>query len=131
MEEFKDRLESYRLECGLNKSQMANKLGVVRSFYSMLSNGERTPSENILDRLEELTGKNGAYWIYGIDVDMETYIKEQESFKNIKEITQTLLNTNVLDLENPINEDTQPIFLKALTADILTLIEKQKIDKAK
>lgn len=131
MEEFKDRLESYRLECGLNKSQMANKLGVVRSFYSMLSNGERTPSENILDRLEELTGKNGAYWVYGIDVDMETYIKEQESFKNIKEITQTLLNTNVLDLENPINEDTQPIFLKALTADILTLIEKQKLDKAK
>lgn len=131
MEEFKDRLESYRLECGLNKSQMANKLGVVRSFYSMLSNGERTPSENILDRLEELTGKNGAYWIYGIDIDMETYIREQEAFKNIKEITQALLNANVFDSENPINEDTQPILLKALTADILTLIEKQKLDKAK
>ena len=131
MKGFKERLEDYRHDCGLNKTQMARKLGIKANLYSMLSTGERTPSENILDRLEELTGKNGAYWIYGIDIDMETYIKEQESFKNIKEITQTLLNTNVLDLENPINEDTQPIFLKALTADILTLIEKQKLDKAK
>lgn len=131
MENFKERLENYRHDCGLNKTQMAKKLGIKANLYSMLSTGDRSPSEEVLNKLEELTNKNGAYWIYGIDIDMEKYIQEKEAFKNIKEITQTLLNANILDLNNPINEETQPIFLKALTADILTLIEKQKIEKAK
>lgn len=131
MKEFKDRLEEYRVEKKLNKSQMAEKLGVGRSFYSMLSTGDRSPSEEILNKLHSITGKNGAYWIYGVDIDMETYLLEKESFKNVKQITNTLLDANILDLENPINEETQQIFLKALAADIISLVNKQQIEKAK
>lgn len=125
MLEFKDRLEEYREICKLNKTAMANKLGIKPTLYSMLSTGDRKPSNDILERLVRLSNKPAAYWVYGIDIDMESYLLERESFKNIKQLTDTLLNANALDTSDPINEETERIFLKALKTDLLAYINKK------
>ena len=125
MLEFKDRLEEYRESCKLNKTAMASKLGIKPNLYSMLSTGDRKPSDDILNKLVSLSNKPAAYWVYGVDIDMEAYLLERESFKSIKQLTDTLLNANVLDVSDPINEETEKIFLKALKADLLAYINQK------
>ncbi|WP_055069421.1 helix-turn-helix transcriptional regulator [Clostridium massiliamazoniense] len=122
--EFKNRLEKYREECNLNKKEMAKKLGISRSLYSMLINGSRTPSDQVIENLVKISGNNEAYWTFGIDISMDEYLKERESFKTLKEISLSLFKNGIITKENPLTDYTQEIFLKALEADLICFLNK-------
>ncbi len=122
--EFKNRLEKYREECNLNKKEMAKKLGISRSLYSMLINGSRTPSDQVIENLVKVSGNNKAYWTFGIDISMDEYLKERENFKTLKEISLSLFKNGIITKENPLTDYTQEIFLKALEADLICFLSK-------
>lgn len=44
-------LKFIRLQHGLNGSQMARRLGISKSYYSMLERGIREPSKNVAVRI--------------------------------------------------------------------------------
>lgn len=44
MNEFKDKLVARRIELGLNKNEMAKKIGWTRMYYSRFESGDLIPS---------------------------------------------------------------------------------------
>lgn len=88
--EFKDRLLEFRKSLKIKtKQDMAEKLGITRSLYSMLENGTRKPSQNVLDKLFEISNKPDEYWLYGV-LKEKDYLDKRECFKSLKEFIKNL-----------------------------------------
>lgn len=128
--EFNDRLKEFREFLNIKtKQEMANKLGITRSLYSMLENGTRKPSQNVLDKLVEISNKPEEYWIYGITQEDE-YLNVREEFKSVKRAYNELkLLGLATDLDN-LNSTEKDILLLALRADLKHL-EKKNLNNNK
>lgn len=48
---FSERLEKYRNELHLKKKDMADKLQVSESYYSLIESSKRFPSKNFIEKL--------------------------------------------------------------------------------
>ena len=46
-----ERIKEKRLELGLSQEQFANKIGVTQGAISMIENGERTPSLEMITKI--------------------------------------------------------------------------------
>lgn len=123
---FKERLVEFRSNLGLNKRQMANKLGMNESYYNMVESGKRNPSKTVMDNLVALSGKPEEYWIYGI-VDDKEYIDSRKEFKCTGKAVEQLLE---LGFNNELFQNTngdeivikkgsiEELLIAALKADI-------------
>lgn len=49
-------LKKLRKQQGLNKTQMAKKLGIAKSYYTMLENGQREISKSLAIRIHDEFG---------------------------------------------------------------------------
>lgn len=126
--EFKDRLKCYREELNIKThTEMSEKLGISRSLYGMLENGNRKASKEVLDALVSLSNKNEEYWVYGVTSDDEL-IRLREEFKCLKMAIDRLEGTNALDLgsNGEWSQDIERLLLSALKADILHIQLKEK-----
>lgn len=47
----RDKLKELRIKHDLNHAEMAKKLGIVRSAYTMIENGNRNPSLAVIENL--------------------------------------------------------------------------------
>ena len=81
---FNERLEKYRNELHLKKREMANKLEVSESYYSLIENGKRHPSKNLIEKLVVISELPEEYWVYGINT--EDYINTRDDFKSLKKL---------------------------------------------
>jgi len=126
--EFKDRLKEYREELKIKtKQEMANKLNITRSLYSMLENGARKPSQDVLDKLVRASNKPEEYWIYGITQEKE-YLEKRDEFKSTKRAYKELKSLGLAkDLSN-LDDTEKHILLLALSADLKHLEEKEKYE---
>ena len=123
--QFKDRLKQYRESLEIStKTEMAKFLGIARSLYSMLENGEREPSQDVLDKLVLRSDKPEEYWLYGVESEKE-YLKSREEFKMVKRMVYDLINIGVITDEE-ISENVCEVLLAALKADIKHIILKMK-----
>lgn len=52
---FKERLEKYSHELHFNKTEIAHKLEVSDSFYSLIELGKRKPSKNFMKKLVSIS----------------------------------------------------------------------------
>lgn len=124
--EFKDRLEQYRLSLNIKtKVAMAEKLGIARTLYTMLENGTREPSKDVLEKLFLLSNKPEEYWLYGIEDD--EYIDKRKEFKCLKDAVTQLMQIGLLkNEEDYTNPTVHEVLDAAMKADVLHLIEKNK-----
>jgi transcriptional regulator with XRE-family HTH domain len=123
--EFKDRLEKYRKEIGINKKRdMAKKLHLSESFYNLLESGKRPPSKKVLESIVALSGKPEVYWVYGIENEKE-YLKNREEFKCLKDAITQLDKIGLLDISKEFNEGVKEVILAAALADVTHIIEKK------
>lgn len=127
--EFKDRLKEFRESLGIKtKQDMADKLNITRSLYSMLENGSRKPSQNVLDILFELSNNPEEYWLYGITKEND-YLDKRQEFKCLKRSYSELKALGLLNDLNNLNETEKHILLLALTADLKHLEKKSEHKK--
>lgn len=126
---FKDRLKEYRLELGIKtKVEMAQKLGIVRTLYSMLENGSREPSRDVLEKLFLMSEKPEEYWLYGI-TDEKEYLNTREEFKCSKDSFNQLDEIGMLKEGWELSETVKEVILAAAIADYTHLLEKRKMKK--
>lgn len=126
--EFKDRLKKYREELKIKtKQEMANKLNITRSLYSMLENGARKPSQDVLDKLVRASNKPEEYWIYGITQEKE-YLEKRAEFKATKRAYKELKSLGLAKDLNNLDDTEKHILLLALSADLKHLEEKEKYE---
>ena len=64
---FNERLKQYRKNLHLQMNEMAAKLQVSDSYYSLIENGKRSPSKTIMEKLVLISELPEEYWIYGIN----------------------------------------------------------------
>lgn len=128
---FSDRLEKYRNEFHLKKKEMADKLQVSESYYSLIESGKRSPSKNFIEKLVLLSELPEEYWIYGIN--QEDYVNTRDEFKSLKKALDTILDLGSFGNVNEIfDEDNTPkdslgrLLISALKADMECMIEKRK-----
>lgn len=65
-------LENTRIKNKLNKSEMAKRLRIGKSYYSMVTNGKREVSKNIALRLESEFG-------VPLDVSLRPQVHDSET----------------------------------------------------
>lgn len=131
---FNDRLEKYRNELHLRKKEMADKLQVSESYYSLIESGNRNPSKTIIEKLVLISELPEEYWIYGINT--EEYVNTRDDFKSLKKALDTVLelgsikNVNeIFDQNNNPKDSLGRLLIAALKSDIACMIEKRKSNK--
>lgn len=128
---FSERLEKYRNELHLKKKDMADKLQVSESYYSLIESSKRSPSKNFIEKLVLVSELPEEYWIYGIN--QEDYLNTRDQFKSLKKALDNILDLGYFDNANEIfDEDNTPkdslgkLLISALKADMQYMIEKRK-----
>lgn len=126
---FNERLEKYRSEFHFNKTEMAHKLEVSDSYYSLIEGGKRNPSKNFIDKLVSLSEIPEEYWLYGIS--KEDYLSARYDFKVLRKTLDTILELSTIKSANEIfDHNNNPkdslgrLLVAALKADIKCMIEK-------
>ncbi|KOC47743.1 hypothetical protein ADU86_03865 [Clostridium botulinum] len=128
---FNDRLREFRANLNIKtKQEMANKLGITRSLYSMLENGSRKPSQAVLDKLFQISNQPEEFWLYGVTKEKD-YLNTREEFKSLKRVYKELKKLELLkDLDNLTTTEKEMLLL-ALKADLKHLEEKNEYDDEK
>lgn len=128
---FNDRLEKYRNELHLKMKEMADKLQVSESYYSLIESGKRNPSKNFIEKLVLISESPEEYWIYGIDA--ENYVNTRDEFKSLKKALDTILELDsIKDVNEIFDEHNNPkdslgrLLIAALKADVNCMIEKMQ-----
>lgn len=126
---FNERLEKYRNELHFNKTEMAHKLEVSDSYYSLIESGKRKPSKNFIEKLVSLSKMPEEYWLYGIS--KEDYLSARYDFKVLRKTLDTILELSTIENANEIfDHNNNPkdslgrLLVAALKADIKCMIEK-------
>lgn len=127
---FNHRLEQYRESLHLKKKELADKLQISESYYSLIESGKRNPSKTFIEKLVFISELPEEYWIYGIS--REDYVNTRDDFKCLKKALDTILeldsikNVNeVFDSHNNPKDSLGRLLIAALKADIDCIIEKR------
>lgn len=128
--EFKDRLIEYRKSLNIKtQTEMAKQLDTNRQYYSNLESGYKEPSNIILKKLSEHSGKPEYYWKYGLED--KDFIDERKEFKCLYGVIEELNETDLLELDDKDRwtYEIESVLLTALKADILHMQLKRKNKK--
>lgn len=128
---FNERLKEYRNKLHLKMNEMADKLQVSDSYYSLIESGKRSPSKAIIEKLVLISELPEEYWIYGIN--NEEYVNTRDEFKSLKKALDSIFETNTISNvrdvfdENHIPKDLLgKLLVAALESDISYMLEKRK-----
>jgi len=127
---FNERLEKYRNELQLKKREMADKLEVSESYYSLIASRKRNPSKKLIEKLVLISELPEEFWIYGINKD--DYVNTRDDFKSLKKAIETVLeivpinsSDEIFDQHNNPKDSLGQLLIAALKADINYMIEKR------
>ena len=128
---FNKRLEEYKNKLHLNKRQMADKLELSESYYSLIESGKRKPSKKFIEKLVLISDLPEEYWMYG--VNKEEYMNSKDDFENLRKALDIIFELNVVKNPDEIfNESNIPIdslgklLIGALRKDMNVMIGRKK-----
>jgi transcriptional regulator with XRE-family HTH domain len=128
---FNERLEKFRKELNLRRKEMAAKLEVSESYYSLIESGKRNPSKNFIEKVVLISESPEEYWIYGIN--REDYANTRDDFKSLKKALDAILDLgSIKDIDEIFDQDNMPkdslgkLLIAALKADMKYMIEKRQ-----
>ncbi|CAI3244091.1 Helix-turn-helix domain protein [Clostridium neonatale] len=131
---FNKRLEEYRDKLHLNKKEMSERIDICESYYSLLENGKRHPSRNVIQKLVVISELPEEYWIYGISA--KEYVNTRDDFKSLKKALDTIFELTLFDNVDKIftNNSTpdntiEALLIAALKSDVESMIDKRKAKK--
>lgn len=128
---FNERLKEYRNKLHLKMNEMADKLQVSDSYYSLIESGKRSPSKAIIEKLVLISELPEEYWIYGIN--NKEYVNTRNEFKSLKKALDSIFETNTIsNVHDVFDENHKPkdllgkLLVAALESDISYMLEKKK-----
>ncbi len=130
---FIERLTEYREGLNLNKKEMAIRLEVLPSTYTMFENGSRKPSKKFLISLVSDSGKPEEYWLYG--VSNEEYRNNRDIAKSTRISLEQIVELKLLDNLDSLFKDYEPknaaetLLIAALKSDLSYIIQQNEEDE--
>ena len=130
---FIERLTEYREGLNLNKKEMAIRLDVLPSTYTMFENGSRKPSKKFLISLVADSGKPEEYWLYG--VSNEEYRDIRDIAKSTRISLEQIVELKLLDNLDSLFKDYEPknvaetLLIAAIKSDLSYIIHQNEEDE--
>lgn len=130
---FIERLSQYREGLNLNKKEMAIRLDVLPSTYTMFENGSRKPSKKFLISLVADSGKPEEYWLYG--VSNKEYRNNRDIAKSTRISLEQIVELKLLDDIDSLFKDYEPkntaetLLIAAIKSDLSYIIHPNKKDE--
>lgn len=128
---FRERLETLMLTKEFStKVEFSAWLGISRQSLSMIMNGQRPPTQKLLDILFLKTNKPEEYWLFGVDNDKE-YSDARKEFKMLNKAFNDVLELELMTLDgeytSAANEKlAQSLFDMALKSDLAHILLKKR-----
>lgn len=113
--DFIEKVKHLREKTGLNKTEMAEALGVSRSVYIEVENGTRKASKNVLKAIAEYFGVS-INWLIGISDKSE--MGNTEKLSAIDHFINDLVDERIIKDPNNIDKATEEMILNAVKAQI-------------
>lgn len=127
---FSIRLKNYRIKNSLKSKEMAIKLDISESYYSLLEKGIRTPSKTILKNITQLTELPEEYWLYGINSNESKNISSFQSLNKavtlIKDLNLPISSCDLFNEENEPIDTLAQLLINALRSDIDYILSSKK-----
>jgi len=127
---FKERLKSYKLTYNLKSNEMAKKLEISESYYSLLEKGIRSPSKTTLGNLVQLTKLPEEYWLYGINPceskNISSFPSSTKTVNLIKELNLQISSSDIFNEENEPIDALAKLLINALRSDIDYILSSKK-----
>ncbi|MDC4239864.1 helix-turn-helix domain-containing protein [Clostridium tertium] len=127
---FANRLINFRNDLNLNKKEMSQYLDVSESYYNLIENGKREPSKNILYTLVEKSGNPEEWWLYGIE--KEEYSLVRNKFKSISIALEQIIDLKLVnDLDTMFTDKSkdkvaETLLIAAIKSDLSYVLKNKK-----
>lgn len=127
---FADRLINYRNELKMSKREMSDYIGISESYYNLIENGKREPSKTILYALVEKSGNPEEWWLYGIEKD--EYSVMRDKFKSINIALEQIVDLKLIkNLDTMFTDESQDkvaetLLIAAIKSDLSYILKKEK-----
>lgn len=118
-EEFYSNLKFARINVGISQVEMASRLGVAKSTYSMYESGKREPNMQTIRKIADILGVSVEYLITG--EEKENYYLNEETTRIAQEIFEDKELRGLFDAA----QDAKPEDLKLIHEMLLALKRKE------
>ena len=112
---FNERLKMWLANSDVKQIDIANKLGVNKSFVSNIVSGRNKPSDKFLDVLEEMSGKSTHWWLFGTD--------EYDNLHSLNELINVLIDNGLIDDKGNMSDSTRETIIEMLDSEIKEKLE--------
>lgn len=120
--EFFSNLKAARIAVGISQIEMANKLGVAKSTYSMYESGNREPNIQTIRKIADILGVSVEYLMTGEENERQTYYLNEETSK----VAQDIFENKDLRMLFDAARDAAPEDLQAVHNMLLALKQKEQ-----
>lgn len=125
---IKDKLTELQYKLGVNSAGMAELLGIKKAYYSLIFNGKRKPSKNLIMKLSIISGRPIEYW----DGTVEEYIQERSFLEKTSELLTVLIDNDLINnIEDIEDKKINETLMKAIKTDLKYKLKMKQRDKEK
>lgn len=121
-EEFYSNLKAARISAGISQVEMANRLGVAKSTYSMYESGKREPNIQTIRKIADILGVSVDYLTTGVENEGQHYYLNEETAK----VAQEIFEHKELRMLFDAARDAKPEDLKLVHEMMLALKRKEE-----
>lgn len=116
--DFIDRLSNWMREQKVRQIDIVKKSGLGKSYISGVVNGNKQPSENLLNVLEQMSGHSCHWWLFGKE--------EYDNLDALNMLINTFIESNQINEDGKYDDKIKDILLTMLDKEIMTKIENKK-----
>lgn len=113
--EFTDRLINWMKDNKIKQSEISDKANMSKSYISKVVNGLKSPSENLINVLSEMSGKSVHWWLFGED--------EYKGLPSLNALIDTFIKSGDIKEDGTYDKDIETI--------LRTMLDKEIRDKIK
>lgn len=119
---FSDRLKKYMDDNLIKQKELAELIGVSKSYISMIIRGERSPNREFIERLVEISKKDANWWLHGI----ETY----NNLYSLNDLIDKLIEDNIIKRDGSMDPKYREMLYRLLDSEIMTKLNSlHNVDK--
>lgn len=116
--EFVDRLNNWMRENNIKQKDIADKANVNKSYISSVVNGNKQPSENLIEVLSEMSGNSVHWWLFG----KEKY----DNLDSLNMLINTFIQSGDIKEDGTYDKDIEMILKTMLDKEIRVKLENKK-----
>lgn len=115
--EFSKRFKEWIKENKIKQIDLANKLGVNKSYISNVAAGRVAPNKQLVDLLVDMSGKSCNWWLHGVD--------EYDNLHSLNMVVNALIESGQIRSDGSYDDDIKEMLVMLLNKEIQVKLDKK------